>query len=150
MKPSVMIILIILFTGCSAGHDNLIENEKKTSPSSILNHEDTTDQYFLMIRKNHYSLHLTAENPVCIKTADIQIPSIYALSHINSSGTYEFEISSPGKINNFYILKKAGLGLDKIAQKIIKSSKFSPMHKEGLPEACKIMITINFLNGEAN
>jgi len=125
-------------------NDEIIDNRHRTTEKTVLNYEDATRQYTLENAKTHFKLHIEIEEPFIIKAITSLPPEIHRFSGINGTSIYLADINRKGRIKSFRQIRKAGLGLDETAEKIIRNLIVEPVYRLGINHESRVYIRIVF------
>ena len=130
MKRVLIFIILIFHNSCTVyryfTQDQLIDRSFRTSNNTMLNYEDASRKYTIDSINDHYRLHVEIEKPYVISSVNYDVQRIYRISDIEGTAIFRAKLNKKGRIISYVLVKSAGLGLDKIANDVIKSIKISP------------------------
>ncbi len=148
------IICISILTACSSPRGSIYtdDNTTITSTDALLNYDDTTLSLKQIIEKTHFEIRITIDSiakPYIIKTFSLKkIIPVYTISNISGTTIFHAHVSKNGKIYKTGIVKSAGLGLDKVAEKILRKLRLQPVYSQGKKYKSKIFIRISIKGTE--
>lgn len=145
MKKIIFLILIIF--SCSS------ENKFLLDKSSILNYEDNAKNIHEFNIDTHFFVRVDIDSntkPRIIKKIGLEdIEKIYRISNLQGMTLFYAHIDKNGNVQSSEIIKSAGLGLDDIAEKILKGIKFKPITSLGKEYDSKVYIRIGIKGRES-
>ncbi|MDY6933139.1 MAG: energy transducer TonB [Spirochaetota bacterium] len=144
------ILLVLLFIGNCALQsiileDEIIERPYRTSVNTMFNYEDASKKYTIDNINAHYRLHIEIEKPHIIESVTHDIDDIYIISNIEGTTIIHAQLDKRGRINSHKIVKRAGLGLDEIAERIFKGIKLKPGYIAGYSHKTEVYVRITFV-----
>ncbi|MCP4133927.1 MAG: hypothetical protein GY754_23355 [bacterium] len=147
-------ILLVLLTGCSSYSLGPYKGEglftppgdfPKKSEESVLNYEEKAGKSTIISIDTHYRIHIQTEKPYIITPpAPEDLPRIYKVSGLKGTAVFLADVDTEGSIRSYSLAKSAGMGLDEIAETILKKIKLSPGKHAYKESASKIFIRIEF------
>ncbi|MCP4132851.1 MAG: hypothetical protein GY754_17935 [bacterium] len=152
MKKIIVLIITLSLTGCASkkigSSEELVKRKFRTSENTILNYEDAAGQYTIDNKKAHFRIHIEIEKPYIIKSANYDVDTIYRVARLEGVAIYRANVGTKGTVKSYEIVKRAGMGLDSIADKIMKNIQCEPAYKLGKKRKSKIYIRIVFKGRE--
>lgn len=133
-------------SGLDRSQQSIVAPRHKTSAHTIYNYEDTTLSIYKETIQNHFLLHIEIDKAYIISAQTIKIPDIYKISHLKSKTIFLARLNTKGKIIQYNVIKKAGLGIDELAAQVLKGLTFRSQSARGEQFQSVIYITITITN----
>ena len=150
MKHTVKYLMIFFtaLTGCvttSLEQNNIPDYIGGNPNTMILNYENRAVTLEEPIADSHMRIYLEIEKPYIISIpAPDAMDKIYSVAGIEGTTVYRLEIDEQGTILNSKKTLSAGLGMDEIADDILKQIKVEPAFLAGKPGNCSADLKIIF------
>ncbi len=148
MKIIFLVILLIFQLSCMLfqPQKKIIDSRHRTSEKTMLNYEDATRKYTIESIDDHFNIHIEIENPQYkIKLEKFKLTNIYKIANIEGMAIYSINLNKKGEIQALQKIKRAGLGLDEITDRIIEKIKIFPVSKMGENYRTNIILTISIV-----
>lgn len=144
----VKIIIPVLFLFLAAAcKENVIRNQTpdpQTGSTEIMNYEYTNLYYRDEIARTHFDLNVEIDIPAIIKIPELQINPVLKSAVVSGTVIAQIETDAAGKVTNFTITKRGGLGLDETVEQIIPLMEIRPMRHKDQSGASKFFIRFIF------
>ncbi len=132
-----IIIFFIVLTGCTSSSfekNNIPDSIGGDSNTLLLNYENRAKEYDQSNIDSHMRIYIEIEKPYIINPLQLkELKKIYSLSGIEGIAVFRMEIDNNGTIVSSKQVLSAGLGLDELAQDIIKQIKVDAAYLAGKP-----------------
>jgi len=129
------VIILLVMTGCSSVpyEKNNITDRIGGNPSTpVLNYENRAKQYDKVIPYSHFKIYIEIEEPFIISIPEFKSPDkIYSIAAIEGTAVYRVKLDSNGAVVSSEKKLSAGLGLDEIADDILRQIKIEPAWMAG-------------------
>ncbi len=139
---------MLILTACSSipyEKNRITDSIGGTPDNIVLNYENRVQQYDESIVDSHMRIYIEIEGPWIVSVPLLKHPAgIYSVAPIEGTAVYLVRISEKGKILSYEKKLSAGLGLDSLAEEIIKDVKVEPAWLAGKTGESLAWIRISF------
>ncbi len=147
-------VMLLLCGGCSAyrieSQERLIDSVSRTRHKSVLNYEDTTRKNTLYNIYTHFDLQVEIEKPYMIAAplppldeTEGEMLDIYRITDISGTSVFLAELDGKGTVTSYRLVLSAGLGLDEMAERLLKKLKLEPAYQASHSAKTTVFIRIS-------
>lgn len=153
MKRLTVMTLAAMFmlpAGCSPGILGSLQTEDPRSGSrEILNYEYANRALTDGVRAAHYLINIEIEGPYIIRTGSPSFRKIDSDARICGSALVRISTEGTGRVTGYTFVKRAGLGLDRYVEAMMKEISVDPLRRKGESESSEFIARFVFAEGEA-
>lgn len=126
---------MIVMAGCSSVpyEKNNITDRIGGNPSvMVLNYENNAKRYDKVIPYSHFKIYIEIEEPFIISIPEFESTDrIYSIAAIEGTAVYRLKLDSNGTVISSEKKLSAGLGLDDVADDLLRQIKIEPAWMAG-------------------
>jgi TonB family protein len=118
--------------------------EKSHGESDRLNYSYTNDYLKHTVQRDHFLLAITVDSPMLIDFGKAPVDPVHIRAAARGNTVLKVRVSSSGQVQTVQVVKRAGVGLDEYAEKIVRSSKFVPVRHRGKDQNSSFLVNVEF------